>query len=387
MKLKVVTLNCWGVFTPLACEKRHERLAAIADVMSEGENDIVFLQEIWTDGDYDKIRKKMLKSYPHSQYFHSNLIGSGCCIFSRYPIEETFFYRYAANGFPHRLQHGDWFGGKGVGMARIRLPGDLTLACYVTHLHAQYSREKDEYLPHRVSQAHELSTFLRLTSAGADAALLCGDLNLSPDTLGLRLLLANSGLKDAWVEHAGAAACEDKEGVTCDRPGNSFTSKLKPFPERLDYVLFGSTAGTRIDCLDCRLALGKVPGQSYNYSDHEAVQAEFELTRSVTQPAILGPNLAARRDLLTRCLPVMQEGVSAAKRDRIYFAGCLLLALVLLFCASNLLGAGFLGLPIIVADSIYIFFLVWTIIVVKQAEIRAMTNTLHGMERLLAAED
>ena len=75
-------------------------------------------------------------------------------------------------------------------------------------------------------------------------------------------------------------------GATCDRPGNSFTSAASlarlPHGERLDYLFFGSNSGARIDCSECRLALGKVPGVEYNYSDHEAVEADFTLQRNVT---------------------------------------------------------------------------------------------------------
>jgi sphingomyelin phosphodiesterase 2 len=63
----------------------------------------------------------------------SGLIGSGCCIFSKHLITEVFQSRYSLNGFPYKIQHGDWFGGKSVGLARIQF-FDMNISIYVTHV-------------------------------------------------------------------------------------------------------------------------------------------------------------------------------------------------------------------------------------------------------------
>ena len=61
------------------------------------------------------------------------MIGSGLCVFSKFPIAETFQRKYSLNGYPHRYQHGDWFGGKAVGLAQI-LMDEFKLNVYVTHV-------------------------------------------------------------------------------------------------------------------------------------------------------------------------------------------------------------------------------------------------------------
>jgi hypothetical protein len=61
------------------------------------------------------------------------MFGTGCCIFSKHPIVDTFLHRFALNGYAHRPQHGDWFGGKGVGLARLIVNGD-TVNVYCTHV-------------------------------------------------------------------------------------------------------------------------------------------------------------------------------------------------------------------------------------------------------------
>ncbi len=61
------------------------------------------------------------------------MFGSGLCIFSKHPIIETFQRRYSLNGYAHRFQHGDWFGGKSVGLAQV-LVQDFRVNFYVTHV-------------------------------------------------------------------------------------------------------------------------------------------------------------------------------------------------------------------------------------------------------------
>lgn len=52
----------------------------------------------------------------------SGVIGSGVCVFSRFPIIDAFFYRYSLNGYMYNITHGDWFGGKAVGYCLIDHP-------------------------------------------------------------------------------------------------------------------------------------------------------------------------------------------------------------------------------------------------------------------------
>nr|XP_009684186.1 PREDICTED: sphingomyelin phosphodiesterase 2 [Struthio camelus australis] len=63
----------------------------------------------------------------------SGVIGSGLCIFSRFPILDTFLYQYSLNGYPYMLQHGDWFCGKSVGLVVIKISG-IIFNIYVTHV-------------------------------------------------------------------------------------------------------------------------------------------------------------------------------------------------------------------------------------------------------------
>ena len=65
-------------------------------------------------------------------------------------------------------------------------------------IHAEYNRADDEYLPHRISQAFEMSQFIRLTSTESDVVVAAGDFNLESSDVGYKLLLTNTPLYDAW---------------------------------------------------------------------------------------------------------------------------------------------------------------------------------------------
>lgn len=63
----------------------------------------------------------------------SGVAGSGLCILSKHPIISAFFHSWSVNGYVHRIQHGDWFGGKGVGLCKIKI-NDHLVNVYTAHV-------------------------------------------------------------------------------------------------------------------------------------------------------------------------------------------------------------------------------------------------------------
>jgi sphingomyelin phosphodiesterase 2 len=108
-------------------------------------------------------------------------------------------------------------------------------------LHAEYNRENDIYLPHRISQAFELAQFVRHTSRTADFTILTGDFNIEPEDLGYRVIQKIGNLHDAWYNRPNL---EFRNGMTCDRPDNCYTAssmlKTSPDGKRLDYIMYQS---------------------------------------------------------------------------------------------------------------------------------------------------
>ena len=64
---------------------------------------------------------------------YSGMIGSGLCIFSKISIEEALFHKFDLNGYAHKVHHGDWFGGKGVGLVKLSVQG-FHINFYITHV-------------------------------------------------------------------------------------------------------------------------------------------------------------------------------------------------------------------------------------------------------------
>lgn len=298
----------------------------IAELLCKGEHDIILLQEVWSEKDYFSLKKKLSSCHPYSHHFKSGVIGSGLAIFSKHRINDTFLYRYTLNGYPYMAHHGDWFGGKAVGLAVLNI-GGLTAHIYVTHLHAEYCRDKDSYLPHRVVQAWELQQFVRHTSTGADVVILGGDLNMHPQDLGNRLLRTSTGLRDSYLEASKFDGNEN--GITLISNNPFITKKeLGPFEKgiRIDYILFKGSPKADICCDFMSTTKGSVANHPFPYSDHEALTSELRLkvrtpteTDSGRKPdsqESASVKLAELVDITTEARTEVKVGVHCAERMR-----------------------------------------------------------------------
>ncbi|XP_007939002.1 sphingomyelin phosphodiesterase 2 [Orycteropus afer afer] len=283
LRLRVFNLNCWDI--PYWSKHRVDRLKRLGDFLNVESFDLALLEEVWSEDDFESLRQKLLPTYPAAHYFRSGLIGSGLCVFSKHPIQELAQHVYTLNGYPYMIHHGDWFCGKAVGLLVLHL-SRLVFNAYVTHLHAEYSRQKDIYLAHRVAQAWELAQFIHHTSKRADVVLLCGDLNLHPKDLGFRLLKEWTGLQDAYIETQDFKGCA--EGCTMV-PQNCYVNQqeLEPFPSgiRIDYVLYKAVSGVYISCKTLKTTTGSDPHSGTPFSDHEALMATLCVRHSPPQPS------------------------------------------------------------------------------------------------------
>lgn len=177
------------------------------------------LQEVWVHSDYTKLCSDVASALPYSFYYRSGQVGSGLAVFSRFPIKETAFVPFTTVGAIDRIWQGDWFAGKGIGMARVHVFCDLQstnsnstitnrklisttngtfVDIYVTHTHAQYGSLK--YTAHRLVQLDELAHFIRINSSNAGIpAIVAGDLNTEIDELPYRLMLEQLSLQDPLI--------------------------------------------------------------------------------------------------------------------------------------------------------------------------------------------
>uniref|UniRef100_H3DLR5 Sphingomyelin phosphodiesterase 2 n=1 Tax=Tetraodon nigroviridis TaxID=99883 RepID=H3DLR5_TETNG len=337
VSVRVFSLNCWGI--RYLSKHVRQRYAMIGDMLSKEKHDIVLLQEVWSEKDYLFLKQKLSSCHPHSHYFKSGVIGSGLALFSKHRIQDAFLYRYSLNGYPYMAHHGDWFGGKAVGLAVLNI-GSLTANVYVTHLHAEYCRDRDPYLPHRVVQAWELQQFVRHTSAGADVVILGGDLNMHPQDLGCRLLRTSTGLRDSYLETSKFDGCEN--GVTLI-PENPFIceKELGPFDKgiRIDYIMFKGSSKASICCDFMCTTKGSVSNQPFPYSDHEAVTAHLRLKSFPP----LG-DAAELVDIVTEARTEVKVGLHCAERMRSTAARTGAMGLALLVLELAIMAVSWLAL-------------------------------------------
>jgi len=182
--LKVATFNIHDML--LISFNRPERMAAIGALLTELDPDIVGLQEAWVEADRETLWRAVQGSrLKYREYYPSGFVGSGKYILSAYPIKEAFFHRYTLGGKWYKPYHGDWWGGKGVALARIELPDNAGYVdFYDTHAHAGYG--SPEYDGVRAVQLLELADFVNRSAAGASPAFIVGDMNSRVDRPMLR---------------------------------------------------------------------------------------------------------------------------------------------------------------------------------------------------------
>ncbi|PWY78216.1 DNase I-like protein [Aspergillus heteromorphus CBS 117.55] len=258
-----------------ARDTRNETLASPAP-------EIVGLQELWTQADYDSIRSQTQHILPYGKFYYGGIFGAGLAILSKWPLEESSMYAYPLNGRPTAFFRGDWYVGKGVACARIRFGADASdvAEVFCTHLHAPYEREpNDSYICHRTAQAWEIAKLMRGAAERGHLVIGLGDFNMVPSSFAHRLIRAHSPVKDVWQamhpDSSVAAAIDPVEkkrgkpvpsaefnltenGATCDGRFNTWrwekedqkrlekgvdrvVDGLEPCPrgKRLDYIFVG----------------------------------------------------------------------------------------------------------------------------------------------------
>jgi len=54
----------------IVSKHREDRIAVIAQALSDSSHDIVGLQELWMYSDYELVEAKVAPKPPHAKYFH-----------------------------------------------------------------------------------------------------------------------------------------------------------------------------------------------------------------------------------------------------------------------------------------------------------------------------
>jgi endonuclease/exonuclease/phosphatase family metal-dependent hydrolase len=309
MRLNVLSFNVWGLNDTGGRAARRERIAAIGRALADGALDLVGLQEVWYEEDQQVLAKQAARAgLVHSYVFCSGVVmGSGLMVLSRFPILEVAFLEFRLKGRPERIDQGDYYVGKGVGLARLQSPAG-PLDFYNLHPVAQYQPdESDLYAAHRAASIYEAAQFINRHSIDIPALVAC-DLNAQSHQLGYRLMSRLAGLGDVF----GILNPHD--------PGYTF-SLLNPYnqgyraSERLDYIWARGTAQQDWALHRAEISLELMPQSDLCYSDHYAVLAEVELRPTPLPP--LQAERAEQKALLRELSSVLLAGRIHAEERRL----------------------------------------------------------------------
>ncbi|KAJ1302602.1 hypothetical protein OPQ81_002919 [Rhizoctonia solani] len=369
-EIRVLTLNCWGL--KFVSKDRIVRTRAIGDEIERSNYDIVGLQELWVQADYDYIKSKVAHKLPYSKYFLSGALGAGLAIFSRFPIQSTSLHPYSLCGSPLDVAGGDWFVGKAVVSAVIDHPLLGELEIFNTHLYAKGGESPSKpQMAHRLVGAYEFSRRVNISASLGRHVLAVGDFNCVSKSPAMQFIYTMTGLRDAWGSTHGSFVLPQADGVhsphhavndhgvTADSPLNSY-SKGKVFDEharkylgkRLDYILFRpptSKPQTYTHELKCRessvVFTQHIPGTGISFSDHFGVTATFECIpvhrngqnghqRPITPPRGTSYSPTTRAEVLEYAISTMGVAYSSARKDThkklLSFAGLVVLLIALI---------------------------------------------------------
>lgn len=392
-EVKIFTLNCWGLGMGIS-KDRDERMEDIGKYIAEQDYDIVFLQEIWKRNNFNTVKGLVSAILPYSHFFDNGIIGTGTAIFTKVKIKDVTFHEFGLNGYPHKLLHGDWFGGKGLGVCQIDFLG-FNIHLFISHYHANYNPLTDVYLGHRVVHSVESAQWIKLSSSSADLTIYAGDFNTEPKDIPYQIVRYVTPLCDAWVEANGPDG-----GQTSETPSNSYTAKssLKESPEgkRIDYIMYNSGPNIKAASLKCELPLvERIPGKSISYTDHEGVSATLSIKRNTGEMMTSRDfvRMQSRKDLHSKieCVEkgkeILENSLKTVRFARImYLLGALLCLLLLV--AAFLPTQKYIGLDIVLFVLRLCFIVTGTYLLLMsllffRKERHALNGTLACLELLL----
>jgi endonuclease/exonuclease/phosphatase family metal-dependent hydrolase len=269
MQLRVLTLNVWALPFGLSRHTR-ARLDAIGARLAELDADLVACQEVWTAEARSRLVQAGRAAGYHSVWHRDAALGgSGLLVLARRPLRTTSFKRFTLEGLPQRVQHADYYGGKGFVVLEVGV-GESTVHVVDTHLHAGYGSpgEPDEYRGIRVAQTTELAAAV---CALEGPVIALGDWNFTDSDPEHAILTGLSGLRDAAL-----VLGDPLPTVLADHPYRGRGAAA----ERIDRVFVRDGAALRVRIaslrrvLDEPIEIASAPGA---YSDHAGLLAELSI--------------------------------------------------------------------------------------------------------------
>jgi sphingomyelin phosphodiesterase 2 len=395
--LRVVTLNVWGLPDVITKRVKHKdpkwvqgsRRSRIKEIgMRLAPYDLVGLQEVWLSEDREALKEYGLQSnLPYCHSFSSGMLGtSGLMILSRFPILDVHFFRYKLNGQVIRVDHGDFYAGKGVGYAKIQIAEDRVIELFLTHTIAKYTENgnDDHYRADRLTQLYELGRTVQMATSHYDDTfhknskvvhnvVVLGDFNCSPENLEYQALLKLLGksFSDSLVEHTQTYSKQDVSPsywITHENDG-----------QRLDYVFYKRSCSWKL--LSSSITMKHEDGKTL-ISDHYGVEACFELqpASSVTQNQV-EEDTTSDSSFLAQMYHTVDEGLSKVKQRKSSHKHRASLAFVSL-TAFVTLCRDWIPLPVVAGLSAYLVIELFIALVVVENEESSLAELKQEMKYL-----
>ena len=207
--LKLATFNIQALW--VAGKNRPARMRAIAEYLAPLDPDVIGFQECFVSADRELLLSELGRQTRllHHEYYPSGNVGSGLLICSAYPICEAWFHRYQAIAPAWKFWQGDGLAGKGIGLARIALPGAAGFLDFF-NTHAQAGYGNDAYKVLRKEEMAEAAEFINAARCGPAPAFVTGDFNARRGAPEHDLLVARAGLDrvmsvESTIDHIYAA--------------------------------------------------------------------------------------------------------------------------------------------------------------------------------------
>jgi endonuclease/exonuclease/phosphatase family metal-dependent hydrolase len=244
-------------------------MAAIGRRLCDLDVDVAAFQEVWTRGSRRALRAACAPAgLEHVWTHHTAFGGSGLLVLSRLPIAAAHFEPFSVRGHPERVDHGDYYGGKGFLRISLEHP-EGALSFVTTHLHARYAADVEHaYVPQRIAQIVQLASAIW---SSEEPTLAVGDFNFTESDVEHRVLCGLAALRDVAAEL-------DARQATALR-GNPFRGVRKP-DRRIDYVFARDGVHARVAPLRIERVFDEVftlEGRDASVSDHAGLLAELEI--------------------------------------------------------------------------------------------------------------
>lgn len=310
MQLRILTLNAWALPAPLS-RLPEARMTEVGLRLRDLDVDVAAFQEVWTRGSRRALRAACAQAgLVHAWSSHATIGGSGLFVLSRLPIASAHFERFGVRGHPERIDHGDYYGGKGfLQLSLAHAEGPVSLC--TTHLHARYAADVEHaYVPQRIAQVVQLASALW---SAEQPVLALGDFNFSESDVEHRVLCGLAGLRDVAIEL-------DRRQPTALRH-NPYRGARKP-DRRIDYVFARDGVHARVEPVRLERVLDEVfvlDGRAAAVSDHAGLLAEVRIAPGGT--GYLPPRDASAIALARHWLAVGRAEAARRRDDARTFAG------------------------------------------------------------------